>query len=87
MKARNADVEKFLVATLVKVRSGGGVENWRSERYNKIVREQKAKPYLPGKLKMMMSDIYQLLSPFETAKEKVAQTIICSRPALLVTVN
>ena len=62
MKARNADVEKILVATLDKMR-GGGVENWRSQRYNQIVREQKAKPYLPGKLKIMMTDIYQLLSP------------------------
>ena len=67
MKARNAEVETFLDATLEKIKAGG-VENWRSERYNKIVREQKKKPYLPRKLKNMMEEIYQLLSPQQKAK-------------------
>ena len=67
MKARNAEVEKFLVATLDKMKTGG-VENWRSERYNKIVRDQRAKPYLPKKLKSMMTEIYELLSPEQEKK-------------------
>ena len=84
MKARNAEVETFLVATLEKIKAGG-VENWRSERYNKIIREQKKKPYLPTKAEKY--DGRDLPAFKSSAKGKVAQTLICSWPALLVAVN
>lgn len=69
-KKRIGDVERFLVETMEKINSGGGVENWRAERYNQIVREQRSKPFLPPRLRLKLTQVYQKLTPEQKASKK-----------------